>query len=74
MAKKKNASKQKSNVESKPKTPVKGLIYSEGVVNIPVVMITTKDAFEKIYSKSFRKQELLDKAWEKAEAFRNKHC
>ena len=70
---KKTRTKESESVESKPKQPVKGLIYSEGVVNIHLVMITTKEAFESIYSKSFRSAKALDEAWSKAEKFKEKH-
>lgn len=72
MAKKKRT-KESEIVDSKPKQPVKGLIHENGIVNIPLVMITTKEAFEKIYSKSFRSPKELDEAWSKAEKFKEKH-
>jgi ABC-type molybdate transport system permease subunit len=72
MAKKKRT-KESEIVGSKPKQPVKGLIYSEGVVQMPFVMITTREAFENIWRTKFRSAKALDEAWNKAEKFKEKH-
>lgn len=53
------------------KKPVPPLIYEDGEIQMPFVAITTKEAFFRIWKGNVKKTD-LEKAWKKAERFKNR--
>jgi hypothetical protein len=54
-----------------PAKPVKRVMYINGPVNMPADMITTEDAFKKMWKGNLRGYN-LDKAWQEAKEFKSK--
>jgi len=71
MNKDKKAKVENMTVEARKKA----VMYNDkdSGVQMPLSMITTKAAFEKIWGRKFRQPKDLEEAWKKAEKFKEKN-